>query len=96
MLLKWELPREIGGGWIEKPLADKFWEKVQKTETCWLWLGATQQGYGFISNAYGTHLPCVEDGRATMQNLPSRACGTMATQENRKNTGSSETKEKEK
>lgn len=32
-----------------KPLADRFWPKVQKTETCWLWTGAkTQLGYGTI------------------------------------------------
>jgi len=24
----------------------KFWAKVNKTETCWLWTGATRMGYG--------------------------------------------------
>jgi hypothetical protein len=24
----------------------RFWAKTQKTETCWLWTGATAQGYG--------------------------------------------------
>lgn len=25
---------------------DKFWNKVNKTPTCWLWTGATIKGYG--------------------------------------------------
>lgn len=25
---------------------DRFWAKVQKTETCWLWTGALRDGYG--------------------------------------------------
>lgn len=30
-------------------LTDRFWKKVQKTETCWLWTGAKQsQGYGNV------------------------------------------------
>jgi len=29
------------------PLADRFWPKVRKTETCWLWIGGkTKAGYG--------------------------------------------------
>ncbi len=29
-----------------KPIADRFWPKVQKTDDCWLWNGATNsQGY---------------------------------------------------
>lgn len=31
------------------PLEERFWARVQKTETCWLWTGATSQGYGVIS-----------------------------------------------
>jgi len=27
---------------------DRFWARVQKTDTCWLWLGATSGGYGRI------------------------------------------------
>jgi hypothetical protein len=26
--------------------ADRFWEKVDKTETCWLWTAFTRRGYG--------------------------------------------------
>lgn len=29
-------------------LATRFWEKVRKTETCWLWQGAKAWGYGKI------------------------------------------------
>lgn len=32
-----------------RPLAGRFWEKVEKTETCWLWAGPrTANGYGVI------------------------------------------------
>ena len=27
----------------------RFWEKVQKTDSCWLWQGANSRGYGQIS-----------------------------------------------
>jgi hypothetical protein len=31
------------------PLAQRFWAKVQKTETCWLWTGMRDlQGYGYV------------------------------------------------
>lgn len=38
--------------WSRRPLdaAARFWSRVQKTSTCWLWTGAiTGQGYGLIS-----------------------------------------------
>lgn len=32
------------------PLEERFWEKVQKTETCWIWTGSkSSNGYGNIS-----------------------------------------------
>jgi hypothetical protein len=32
---------------MKRPLAERFWEKVQKTDTCWLWTGALMsKGYG--------------------------------------------------
>ena len=31
-------------------MAERFWPKVQKTDTCWLWTGATMRGgYGELS-----------------------------------------------
>ena|SRR5882757_926961 len=33
-----------------KPLAERFWKKVQKSEGCWIWTGAIQKGgYGSIN-----------------------------------------------
>ena len=33
--------------WPEKKMSDRFWEKVDKTSTCWLWTAARDQnGYG--------------------------------------------------
>jgi hypothetical protein len=35
--------------WDYGPLADRFWAMVQKTDTCWLWMGArNKQGYGTL------------------------------------------------
>jgi hypothetical protein len=34
---------------MKRPLAERFWEKVEKTETCWLWTGGLlKTGYGSI------------------------------------------------
>lgn len=33
---------------------DRFWAKVEKTETCWLWTAATQFGYGIFTRPSGT------------------------------------------
>lgn len=36
-------------GPVPKPLAERFWRYVEKTETCWLWTGALDtKGYGRI------------------------------------------------
>jgi hypothetical protein len=36
------------------PLSERFWAKVQKTATCWLWTGArTRSGYGKIGQMGG-------------------------------------------
>lgn len=40
-----------------KPLPERFWKRVTKTETCWLWTGApANSGYGSI-NKSGRHTP---------------------------------------
>lgn len=39
---------------VRKPLAVRFWEKVNKTETCWLWTATHNgRGYGTILAAAG-------------------------------------------
>lgn len=36
-------------GAIQRPLAERFWEKVEITETCWLWTSCLNgAGYGFV------------------------------------------------
>lgn len=43
---------------VRKPLADRFWAKVAKTPTCWLWTGARYAlGYGLIRGAGGRNTP---------------------------------------
>lgn len=39
------------GNWRRtRPLAHRFWEKVVKTESCWLWMGAKNRcGYGQLT-----------------------------------------------
>ena len=33
----------------EKSVEQRFWEKVEKTETCWLWTGFKERkGYGYF------------------------------------------------
>jgi hypothetical protein len=36
----------IGMATFHRTSEDRFWAKVRKTETCWLWTGATAKGYG--------------------------------------------------
>ena len=35
-----------------RPLLERFWESVEKTETCWLWSRATTHGYGAIGEGF--------------------------------------------
>ena len=36
--------------WPERTLAERFWPRVEKTDGCWLWKGATDpHGYGRIA-----------------------------------------------
>jgi DNA-binding transcriptional regulator YiaG len=32
-----------------RTLVERVWEKVEKTEECWLWTGATIRGYGVVN-----------------------------------------------
>ena len=48
------MPRQLQGR-PRTPIAERFWPKVLKTETCWLWQGAHMtHGYGVL-NAGGTN-----------------------------------------
>lgn len=41
-----------------RSLADRFWPKVEKTDTCWLWTAyAKQGGYGMMHYNDGTNRP---------------------------------------
>jgi hypothetical protein len=33
----------------------RFWRKVEKTDTCWLWQGATSRGYGTLTGNKAVH-----------------------------------------
>ena len=36
-------------GFVSRPIEERFWEKVQKSDDCWLWTGTKRQGgYGSI------------------------------------------------
>ena len=38
--------RDIGGRFLSVPLGMRFWDKVQKTDGCWLWTGSVERnGY---------------------------------------------------
>lgn len=37
------------GIYKRKTLEERFWSFVKKTDSCWLWQGSTQKGYGNIS-----------------------------------------------
>lgn len=40
----WNDPERVAGRVRQTP--DRFWTKVEKTETCWNWVGAKSSGYG--------------------------------------------------
>lgn len=42
-------PTRILSKAVLEPIAHRFWSKVQKTDTCWLWTGAKTNGYGYFS-----------------------------------------------
>jgi len=53
------MPRNSKRGPYRKPpIAERFWEKVDKTGPCWLWTGALVDGYGTLgyeSRRYFAH-----------------------------------------
>src|SRR5262245_37441309 len=46
--------RFVHGHNVRRPLEERFWEKVRKSDGCWLWTGATDsKGYGEIGTGRG-------------------------------------------
>lgn len=40
----------MSNGYTEEKRIEKFWSRVNKTETCWIWTGAKKSdGYGHIA-----------------------------------------------
>lgn len=43
-------------GFVSRPLSERFWRYVVKTDGCWIWIGATASfGYGRIQREGGKH-----------------------------------------
>lgn len=64
--------RFIKGHHGRRPLAEKFWEKVRKTDGCWEWIGATVARYGVLYVGEGDRLVAKKAHRLSweMQNGP--------------------------
>lgn len=39
---------------MTKEFSERFWQKVEKTDTCWNWTGAKTNGYGVIGTRRST------------------------------------------
>lgn len=57
-LVRGQPRRYVQGHGSSRPLETRFWRKVARTVTCWLWLAARARGYGVIghSRSAGYHL----------------------------------------
>ncbi len=49
-----------------RPLSDRFWEKVQKTDECWVWLGASRRTYRHKGPDYYGNIAAGGQGGATL------------------------------
>ncbi|WP_425555541.1 HNH endonuclease signature motif containing protein [Hymenobacter koreensis] len=69
----------------KKPLAERFWAKVEKTPTCWNWTASTRRdGYGWFNVNNGAQLAhrvsyelCkgpIEDGLHVLHSCDNPAC----------------------
>ena len=72
------------GRFAGSPLADRFWRRVVKTDTCWLWTGGLREGYGVIWRD-GKQMPAthaaweltyglVPDGKDVLHRCDNRPC----------------------
>lgn len=41
---------------IEEGFIPKFWARVQKTDSCWVWVGETRSGYGRLHTRFGKRI----------------------------------------
>lgn len=70
-----------------RSLADRFWEKVQKTDSCWIWTGAhMSNGYGSIGScakgrrllahrvSWELHNGPIPDGLCALHRCDNRTC----------------------
>lgn len=70
-----------------RPIEERFWEKVQKTDGCWLWTASTNScGYGSLYRGWGDfriaahrlsyelHVGPVPDGLCVLHSCDVRRC----------------------
>jgi hypothetical protein len=81
-------PQPKGRGYGQRrPLAERFWSKVRKTETCWIWTASlSTAGYGQFGTSRGvlerahrvawrlTGKPLIPDGAVLMHACDNRLC----------------------
>lgn len=77
--------KRCGSASLSKPVADRFWPKVAKTETCWRWTGKIGKGgYGSMNKqgistyvhriAWELHFGPVPDGKYVCHHCDNRWC----------------------
>ncbi len=68
-----------------RPVSERFWEKVRKTNTCWLWIGSiANHGYGQISYklkpvvahriSFELHYGAIPKGMWVLHRCDNKAC----------------------
>lgn len=73
--------------YTRRSLADRFWEKVTKSDGCWTWSGATGMGYGRIRRggkndgfpsthhvSWELHFGPIPDGMQVLHHCDNRPC----------------------
>lgn len=67
---------------LTKRQINNFWKKIQKTDSCWLWVGCKRNGYGRVNldgKVYLAHrISCLLNGKLDNPlNLVRGACGNV-------------------
>lgn len=72
--------------YTHRPIEERFWAKVNKTDTCWLWTGAkTNGGYGVLNDgsnhivrahrlSYEMHYSSISDGLNVCHHCDNPSC----------------------